>query len=52
MLFGMAGIKGKSGPPGKQNAFRHGLASSAIEFNRHENFQHGLAAVQQAAASR
>jgi hypothetical protein len=22
----MAGIKGKSGPPGNQNAFRHGLA--------------------------
>jgi hypothetical protein len=23
----MAGIRGKSGPPGNQNAFRHGLAS-------------------------
>ena len=23
----MAGIKGKSGPPGNQNAFRHGLAA-------------------------
>jgi hypothetical protein len=22
----MAGIRGKSGPPGNQNAFRHGLA--------------------------
>jgi hypothetical protein len=22
----MAGVKGKSGPPGNQNAFRHGLA--------------------------
>jgi hypothetical protein len=27
MLWGMAGISGKSGPPGNQNAFRHGLAS-------------------------
>ncbi len=25
----MAGIPGKSGPPGKQNAFRHGLAGIA-----------------------
>src|ERR1700754_239175 len=25
----MAGIRGKSGPPGKQNAFRHGLAGIA-----------------------
>jgi hypothetical protein len=23
----MAGIRGKSGPPGNQNAFRHGLAA-------------------------
>jgi hypothetical protein len=23
----MAGLRGKSGPPGNQNAFRHGLAS-------------------------
>jgi len=23
----MAGLKGKSGPPGNMNAFRHGLAS-------------------------
>ena len=26
MLYFMAGIRGKSGPPGNQNAFRHGLA--------------------------
>ena len=26
MLYSVAGIKGKSGPPGNQNAFRHGLA--------------------------
>jgi hypothetical protein len=26
MLCSMAGIRGKSGPPGNQNAFRHGLA--------------------------
>ena len=25
----MAGVKGKSGPPGNQNAFRHGLAGIA-----------------------
>jgi hypothetical protein len=25
----MAGIRGKSGPPGNQNAFRHGLAGIA-----------------------
>jgi len=24
----MAGIRGKSGPPGNQNAFRHGLAAA------------------------
>ena len=27
MLAKMAGIRGKSGPPGNQNAFRHGLAA-------------------------
>jgi hypothetical protein len=27
MLAEMAGIRGKSGPPGNQNAFRHGLAA-------------------------
>ena len=26
---GMAGIRGKSGPPGNQNAFRHGLSGIA-----------------------
>ena len=26
ILAGMAGIRGRSGPPGNQNAFRHGLA--------------------------
>jgi len=25
----MAGIRGRSGPPGNQNAFRHGLAGNA-----------------------
>jgi hypothetical protein len=30
----MAGIRGKSGPPGNQNAFRHGLAGvSQRRFN-------------------
>jgi len=24
----MAGLKGKSGPPGNMNAFKHGLAST------------------------
>jgi hypothetical protein len=27
----MAGIKGKSGPPGNQNAFRHGLAAGIAQ---------------------
>jgi hypothetical protein len=26
---GMAGIRGRSGPPGNQNAFRHGVAAIA-----------------------
>jgi hypothetical protein len=26
----MAGIRGRSGPPGNQNAFRHGLAGIAL----------------------
>jgi hypothetical protein len=37
----MAGLKGKSGPPGNTNAFKHGLAS--IQKRREEGFptQHG-----------
>ena len=31
----MAGLKGKSGPPGNMNAFKHGLA--AIQKRREEN---------------
>jgi hypothetical protein len=31
----MAGLKGKSGPPGKMNAFKHGLA--AIQKRREES---------------
>jgi hypothetical protein len=31
----MAGLKGKSGPPGNMNAFKHGLA--AIEKRREES---------------
>jgi len=27
--WGLAGIRGRSGPPGNQNAFRHGLAGIA-----------------------
>ena len=29
MLYIMASIRGRSGPPGNQNAFRHGLAGIA-----------------------
>jgi hypothetical protein len=29
MLYLMAGIRGRSGPPGNENAFRHGLAGIA-----------------------
>src|SRR5262245_26493818 len=32
----MAGLKGKSGPPGNMNAFKHGLA--AIQKRREESF--------------
>jgi hypothetical protein len=32
----MAGLKGKSGPPGNMNAFKHGLA--AIQKRREETF--------------
>ena len=31
----MAGLKGKSGPPGNMNAFKHGLA--AIQKHREES---------------
>jgi hypothetical protein len=33
----MAGLKGKSGPPGNMNAFKHGLA--AIQKRREESTQ-------------
>jgi hypothetical protein len=36
----MAGLKGKSGPPGNMNAFKHGLA--AIQKRREETSLPGL----------
>jgi len=35
----MAGLKGKSGPPGNMNAFKHGLA--AIQRRREESITTG-----------
>jgi hypothetical protein len=35
----MAGLKGKSGPPGNMNAFKHGLV--AIQKWREEGVTHG-----------
>ena len=34
----MAGLKGKSGPPGNMNAFKHGLA--AIQNRREQGCSH------------
>ena len=46
----MAGLKGKSGPPGNMNAFKHGLA--AIQKRREEERHHRARGDRQAANSR
>ena len=46
----MAGLKGKSGPPGNMNAFKHGLA--AIQKRREEERHHRARGRRQAADSR
>ena len=45
----MAGLKGKSGPPGNMNAFKHGLA--AIQKRREEGIHHRARGERQAANS-
>ena len=46
----MAGLKGKSGPPGNMNAFKHGLA--AIQKRREKEHHHRARGERQAADSR